>query len=448
MLILMMILSTMTITTQNKEGSPLSVKIPTPISSPLQILKECSPLKETTSEQVLHHHRSSFSSPFNYNPSQNSSMSFSGRSYGNRTQSMYGGAGGQGTRISTTQQGSPYASLRGFNLADGLDLHTSRNEKATMQNLNDRLASYMQNVQSLEKRNAELEQKIRDWYESHSVVFRDHSDFLEKVKDLRDQIEYLSMCNTKTVLDIDNSNLVAEDFRIKYETERNLRTAVEADTTCIRSVLDQMVFTRSDLEQKYEDLKEELAMLEKNHEEEMALAREQTSQVNVSVDAAPSADLNEALTEVRQYYENVTARNRSDLENWYQNKISTMEEQHDTHNEELQNTKEELKELKSTFQRLQIELQTHHNMRTSNEETLRDTEDQFTEQLSKLQKTIDSLELQLKNIHTEMANNKLDYDILLNLKSHLETEITEYRLLLEAEDSCSQNESRGRATCG
>lgn len=44
-------------------------------------------------------------------------------------------------------------------------------------------------------------------------------------------------------------------------------------------------------------------------------------QVNVSVDASPSRDLNEAMAEIRQHYEGVIAKNSKELELWYQNKV-------------------------------------------------------------------------------------------------------------------------------
>ncbi|KAL6469205.1 hypothetical protein MHYP_G00227290 [Metynnis hypsauchen] len=370
-------------------------------------------------------------------PWQENIMSFSSRSYGTygySTLSMYGGAGGQGARISTSSRLSLYGSVQGLNLADGLDLHISTNEKVTMQNLNNRLASYIQKVHSLEKKNAELEKNITGWYESHNIIFRDHTDFLEKVKDLREQIEYIAKCNAKIVLDINNFRLASEDFRMMYETERNMHVVVEEDTRCIRKVLDEMTLFRSDFELQYESLKEELIMLKMNHEQEMAEVCEQAAQVNVSVDAAPSTDLNEALSEIRQHYEALTAKNHRDLETWYQSKISTVEQDVVTHSEELHYNKTELKELKSTFQRLQIELQTYHSMRMSNEESLAETEAQYSEQLAELQRTINKLELQLYHIHSEMTSNKTEYDILLDLKNHLETEITEYRLLLEGEN--------------
>lgn len=44
-------------------------------------------------------------------------------------------------------------------------------------------------------------------------------------------------------------------------------------------------------------------------------------QVNVSVDASPSTDLNQVMTEIREHYEGLIAKNRKELESWYQNKV-------------------------------------------------------------------------------------------------------------------------------
>ena len=72
--------------------------------------------------------------------------------------------------------------------------------------------------------------------------------------------------------------------------------------------------------------------------------------------------------------------------------------------------------------------------RMSNEESLAETEARYSEQLAELQRTVNNLELQLYHIHTDITSNNREYDILLDLKNHLETEITEYRLLLEGEN--------------
>lgn len=109
-----------------------------------------------------------------------SKMSFSTRSFSKKTMSVYGGAGGRGTRISS--------SSGGFNLADGLDLHVSANEKTTMQNLNNRLASYLEKVRTLEQENDQLEKQIRGWYQSRVITSHDHTSYFATIDNLKDKV--------------------------------------------------------------------------------------------------------------------------------------------------------------------------------------------------------------------------------------------------------------------
>lgn len=109
-----------------------------------------------------------------------SRMSFSTRSYSKKTMSVYGGAGGRGTRISSASGG--------FNLADGLDLHVSANEKTTMQNLNNRLASYLQKVRTLEKENDQLDKQIREWYQSRVITSHDYTSYFVTIDNLKNKV--------------------------------------------------------------------------------------------------------------------------------------------------------------------------------------------------------------------------------------------------------------------
>lgn len=115
-------------------------------------------------------------------------MSLPLKTYGTKTLSVYGGAGGQGTRVSSSRPALFCGSSWQFNRADGLTLDISDNQKAIMQNLNDRLASFIQKVQSLNGKKAELERNINEWCASHTVVSNEYSGFLATIESLQDQV--------------------------------------------------------------------------------------------------------------------------------------------------------------------------------------------------------------------------------------------------------------------
>ncbi|KAM9596914.1 keratin, type I cytoskeletal 14-like isoform 2-T2 [Trichechus inunguis] len=249
-------------------------------------------------------------------------------------------------------------------------------EKVTMQNLNDRLASYLDKVRALEEANTDLEVKIRDWYQKQRPAeIKDYSPYFKTIEDLRNKILTATVDNANVLLQIDNARLAADDFRTKYETELNLRMSVEADINGLRRVLDELTLARADLEMQIESLKEELAYLRKNHEEVA------------------------------------------------------------TNSELVQSGKSEISELRRTMQNLEIELQSQLSMKASLENSLEETKGRYCMQLAQIQEMIGSVEEQLAQLRCEMEQQNQEYKILLDVKTRLEQEIATYRRLLEGEDA-------------
>ncbi|XP_072603379.1 keratin, type I cytoskeletal 10 isoform X2 [Vulpes vulpes] len=316
----------------------------------------------------------------------------------------------------------------------------SGNEKVTMQNLNDRLASYLDKVRALEESNYELEGKIKEWYEKHGNSSqrepRDYSKYYQTIEDLKNQILNLTTDNANILLQIDNARLAADDFRLKYENEVALRQSVEADINGLRRVLDELTLTKADLEMQIESLTEELAYLKKNHEEEMRdLHNVSTGDVNVEMNAAPGVDLTELLNNMRNQYEQLAEQNRKDAEAWFNEKSKELTTEINSNIEQMSSHKSEITELRRTVQGLEIELQSQLALKQSLEGSLAETEGRYCVQLSQIQAQISSLEEQLQQIRAETECQNAEYQQLLDIKIRLENEIQTYRSLLEGEGS-------------
>ncbi|XP_014689058.2 keratin, type I cytoskeletal 12 [Equus asinus] len=316
----------------------------------------------------------------------------------------------------------------------------SRSEKETMQNLNDRLASYLDKVRALEEANTELENKIREWYETRGSGTvdpgsqNDYSKYYPLIEDLRNKIISATIGNAQLILQIDNARLAAEDFRMKYENELALRQNVEADINGLRRVLDELTLARADLEMQIENLKEELAYLKKNHEEELQSFRaDGPGQVSVEMDAAPGVDLTRLLNDMRAQYEAIAEQNRKDAEAWFIEKSGELRKEISTNTEQLQSSKSEVTDLRRAFQNLEIELQSQLAMKKSLEDSLAETEGDYCGQLSQLQQLIGSLEEQLLQVRADAERQNADHRRLLDVKHRLELEIETYRRLLDGE---------------
>ncbi|KAM8945823.1 uncharacterized protein RCH25_049164 [Pelodytes ibericus] len=332
--------------------------------------------------------------------------------------------------------GAGFGQGGGFGDGNGL---LSGNEKNTMQNLNDRLASYLDKVHDLETANSDLEKKIKEWYDKQSPVSTagkaDYSQYFKTIEDLRAKISAATIDNHKVILAIDNTRLTTDDFRLKYENELVIRQSVEADTNGLRRVLDELTLSKSDLESQIESLTEELAYLKKNHEEELKGMQGQVSgSVNVEMNAAPGIDLNKILTEMRADYEKLAAKNRQDAEDWFQAQSKELQQQVVTNSQDVQSSKSEISTLRQTLQSLEIELQSQLSMKSSLESSLAETEGRYCVQLSQIQEVILRIQSEISELRNQMENQSNDYNLLLDIKARLEQEIAKYKELLDGQD--------------
>ncbi|XP_075436246.1 keratin, type I cytoskeletal 19-like [Ascaphus truei] len=365
--------------------------------------------------------------------------------------SVHGGSGGKGVSFSKHSSfshgcgvgsvhsghshGSRFSSCGGHGgwKKDGL---LGINEKETMQLLNDRLSSYLERVRSLEQENAQLERKICEWYANNAPSSSpDFNSYFRTMEELQCQISAVTLGNARIVLQIDNAKLAADDFRNKYEMELRLRNNAEADLSGLRRVLEGLNMERYDLEMQVQNLQEELQQMKRNHEEEVkCLCAQLGARVNVEVNAAPSVDMNGALSEIREQYENLMERNLRETENMFLTRSEELNRQVASGSEQLQSVQTEIIEFRRCVQSLEIELQSELSMKSALECTLAETQATYSSQLAQLQGLIDNVEGQLAQIRSDLERQNHEYRVLMDQKTHLEMEIATYKRLLEGHD--------------
>ncbi|XP_068386929.1 keratin, type I cytoskeletal 23 [Eschrichtius robustus] len=354
-----------------------------------------------------------------------------------RAPSVHGGAGGVCISLSFSSPrcpppGGSWGSGRGSSLLGG-------NGKAMMQNLNDRLASYLDKVRALEEANVKLESCILKWHQQRDPGSeQDYSQYEEKVSCLQEQIVDGKMTNAQITLLIDNARIAVDDFSHKYENEHSVKKNLEIEVESLRNNLDDLTIVTTDLEQEVEGMREELILMKKRHEQEMEEHHVPNDfKVNVKVDTAPGEDLIKVLEDKRQEYEFIIKKHQD----WYKQQLAAMT-QEVARPTAVQSSQSDIRELKLTFQALEIDLQAQCNTKSALENTLSETQSRYSCQLQDIQRIISHYEEELMQLRHDLECLSNEYKVLLGIKTHLEKEIATYRQLLDGENGGTMEESK------
>ncbi|XP_076139551.1 neurofilament light polypeptide [Alosa pseudoharengus] len=310
-------------------------------------------------------------------------------------------------------------------------------EKAQLQELNDRFAGFIERVHELEQQNRALEAELGLLRQRHAEPSRLRALYEQEARRLRDATEEARLERQAALEARERAEEALHGLQAHYEQEALGREEAEGKLLEARKAADEVALQRAELEKQVETLADELAFLKRLHEGEVSELQAQVqygAHVAVETEAA-RPDLSSALRDIRAQYERLAARNMQAAEEWFRGKVGSLTETVAQHSDAVRSSKDEAGEYRRQLQSRILEIDACRGLNDSLEKQLHEMEDKQSGEIAAMQDTIGQLEDELRATKGEMAHYLKEYQDLLNVKMALDIEIAAYRKLLEGEES-------------
>ncbi|XP_078421550.1 neurofilament light chain b isoform X2 [Cetorhinus maximus] len=309
-------------------------------------------------------------------------------------------------------------------------------EKAQLQDLNDRFANFIEKVHELEQQNKVLEAELSLLRQKHGGPSRLKGIFEQELRDLRVALDDAKHERQAAQSERAHLEETLKNLQTRYEEEVLNREDAEGRLMEARKGSDEAALARAEVEKRIDSLMDEIAFLKKIHEEEIAelQAQIQYAQVSVEVDMG-KPDLSSALREIRCQYEKVAAKNMQSAEDWYKSRFAVMAENASKDNDATKQARDEVLEYRRQVKAKTLEIDGVRGINEALERQLQELDEKQGGEISALQDAINQLENELRTTKNEMGRYLKEYQDLLNVKMALDIEIAAYRKLLEGEET-------------
>ncbi|XP_040002321.1 phakinin [Xiphias gladius] len=352
-----------------------------------------------------------------------------------------GGTSTLGTRVSRRALGISSVFLQGMRSSAAPVLPRSGDRTAghgAAAGLNSCLMEYRDKVRALETLNQQLEEQIRLCLDRKASSAGAWGPLRREWEDVYRQVSEAILDNARLMLQTENVQANAEDFKDRFENEQPFRKAVEEEISSLYKVIDDANLTKAELEEQMENMRAELRNLEHNHEQDVRVLYSQMAGREVDEPDAPiETSLDQILDYIRSHWEKVTERNRAETDSYQLEckEAQCMSSRLSPEEEQVEALKSECNDTGCKIQSLQAETESIRALKRGLENSLSDARHWHDMELQNLGSVVAKLEAELADVHGEIEQQRRDYDTLLNNKQRLEQEIGMYHGILDGEES-------------
>lgn len=360
--------------------------------------------------------------------------------------------------------------------------HSRLVEKVELQNLNDRLAVYIDKVRYLEAENSRLSREVQT---SHETVTREVSN-LKAIYDseLTDARKLLDETHKeKAKLEIDtkrlwdenedlksvlakkNKDLIlaqndvrvlesrANDLQLKYNQSQsenkklaaevrdleNERDKLKKFVDDLRKQLEEESLARVEVENANQSLREELSFKDSVYQQQLTETRTrrqvEISEIDGRLSEKYEAKLQQALQDLRDQYESQMNNNRAEIEMLYEQKIKGLQQAAQRNSGAAATAIEELRQTRSKIDILSSKISELESLNAALSSRNREMEKQLEAERQRHADQMALLEAELTRLRDDMAQQLQEYQDLMDIKVSLDLEINAYRKLLESEEA-------------